>query len=51
LTSNEILIALTIPVVSVFSILTERPLSLGLDAKGMIFLVLLSAFLVLSAIP
>lgn len=33
-------IALTIPVVSAFSIITERPLSLGLDAKGIVFLVL-----------
>lgn len=33
-------IALTIPVVSVFSILTERKLTLGLDEKGIFFLVL-----------
>lgn len=33
-------IALTIPVVSVFSILTERQLTLGLDAKGTAFLLL-----------
>lgn len=32
-------IALTVPVVSVFSILTDRQLVLGLDAKGMAFLV------------
>ncbi len=69
-------IALTIPVVSVFAIVTNRPLSLGLDAKGMAFLmltfviggltlgtgrttalqgvvhlVLLAAFLVLSMVP
>ncbi len=69
-------IALTIPVVSAFSILTERPLVLGLDPKstaflvltfivggmtlgtgrttalqGLVHLVLLGAFLVLSFIP
>lgn len=33
-------IALTIPVVSVFSILTDRTLVLGVDPKGMAFLVL-----------
>lgn len=32
-------IALTVPVVSLFAILTERPLVLGLDAKGLAFLV------------
>ena len=33
-------IALTIPVVSVFSVMTDRPLTLGLDGKGIVFLVL-----------
>lgn len=33
-------IALTIPVVSVFSIMTKRSLVLGLDAKGIVFLLL-----------
>lgn len=33
-------IALTIPVVSVFSIMTNRTLALGLDSKGIAFLVL-----------
>lgn len=33
-------IALTVPVVSIFSILTERQLILGLDSKGMVFLLM-----------
>lgn len=33
-------IALTIPVVSLFSVLTDRGLTLGLDGKGMAFIVL-----------
>lgn len=33
-------IALTVPVVSVFSIMTERQLVLGLDGKGVVFLIM-----------
>lgn len=33
-------IALTIPVVSVYSLMTSKPLTLGLDAKGIVFLIL-----------
>lgn len=33
-------IALTIPIVSVYSIITEQPFMLGVDQKGMVFLIL-----------
>lgn len=33
-------IALTIPAVSLYSIITNQPLTLGLDAKGIVFLIL-----------